>query len=463
MIPLLVITLLLSQGLLLAQEDEEAPMDETEEMEEMMEEPEPEPVAPQIISINFPRIIPPNGSEIQGVLEFNDDDQNTRVLELNVIRAYDFASVQIVIFSEDQAPGVVPFRLSSPITQPVALEAVLMDEDGLRSEPVRFHFAAVEPSAQVVPGVYFMNTWGQKGKGPGEFAFEGPHGVTIGPDNNIYATDEGNNRIQVFTNQGEYITEWGRFGDAPGQFKFASYAIFGPDGNIYVADSLNHRIQVFDPELNYIREWGSQGFELGNFNAPRGMAFNSFDELTVVDELNGRIQVFDINGRFVRSWGKLGDAKDDGPGEFNTMVGLDVDAQDRVFIADGFNHRIQVFDREGNFIKLFGEFGTGDAQFNDPVDVAVAPQGWMAITDSFGDRVHIWTTEGAFLRAWGTQTDTPGTGFKLPLGVSQDDFGMFYIGDHFNRRIQAFYVDIDPEEIIEANATLMEGETTDTD
>jgi len=122
------------------------------------------------------------------------------------------------------------------------------------------------------------------------------------------------------------------------------------------------------------------------------------------------------------------------------VVGIDVDeSRDEIYVADGFNHRVQVFDLQGNLLRLWGEFGTGEAQFNDPVDVAVAPEGWIGITDSFNHRVQLWSREGEFLRGWGRQGDVPGD-FRLPLGAETDGLGMFYVGDHFNRAVQGFYV-----------------------
>jgi len=406
---------------------------------------------PEIISINFPTLIPPDGSAIQGQVEFNDNDNDSQTLELNVIRAYNFADITFSIVTEEQTPSKTSFSLSSSDVQPIALEAIIIDAQGNRSRPQVFHFAAADEENEVSPGVYFMSAWGQQGRGPGEFDFEGPQGIRTGPDQNVYVVDNGNHRIQVFTPAGEYLTEFGSQGRGEGQLSFPSDLVFAPNGNIYVSDSLNHRIQVFDSEFNFLFMFGEKGFDDGQMNAPRGMVITSKNELVVADELNGRIQVFDLDGDYQRKWGQLGMGD---PGRFNVIVGVDADADDNIYVADGFNNRIQVFDDQGNFLRQWGEFGKDESQFDDPVGVAVAAEGWVGITDSFSDRMHIWTTEGAFLRNWGFQSDEPGTGFKLPLGAATDGLGMLYVGDHFNRRAQGFYIAIDPEEIQQANEAL---------
>src|SRR5574337_1930269 len=221
---------------------------------------------PHILSVQFPRVIAPNGSPVSGQVHFIDIDHDARRLELSVIRAFDFQAASFDVQVEVQTPGVMMFSLSSTQIQPVALEARLFDEQGNASDPFVFYFAAVSPDREVAPGVYFINAWGEQGEGPGQFDFEGPHGIRVGPDHNVYVVDQGNHRIQVFTPQGQYLREWGQLGrQGPGNFNFPSDLVFAPNGNIYVSDSLNHRIQVFDPDLNYLFEWGGKGFDDGQF------------------------------------------------------------------------------------------------------------------------------------------------------------------------------------------------------
>ncbi len=401
---------------------------------------------PAIESLSFPRVIPPDGSAVRGELRFSDPDLDAAALELTPVRAFDFPAQRFEL-SQTQTDSAVMFALSSARVQPIALSARVVDAQGNRSAPVTFHFAAAGPEQEVAPDVYFINAWGEKGDGPGQFDFEGPHDLKVGPDGRVYVIDQGNHRVQVFEPDGTYVTEWGRFGtQGPGRFNFPTDLAFAPDGNVYVSDSINDRIQVFDPAFNFLFQWGGEGSTPGRFLSTRSIEITRAGEVFVADERNGRIQVFDLSGNFLRQWGELGEA----PGEFNVLVGIDVDeARGEIYAADGFNHRIQVFDLNGNLLRLWGEFGTGEAQFNDPVDVAVAPEGWVGVTDSFNHRVQLWSRDGRFLRGWGQQGDVPGD-FRLPLGAETDGLGMFYVGDHFNRAVQAFYVALEGEDAPQA-------------
>ena len=86
---------------------------------------------------------------------------------------------------------------------------------------------------------------GTEGKGPGEFN----HPAVIAFDNaeNLYVTDSDNQRIQIFTKNGTYITGFGQMGNGPGEFLKPESITIDSNGHVYVADTTNNSVQLFIP------------------------------------------------------------------------------------------------------------------------------------------------------------------------------------------------------------------------
>jgi tripartite motif-containing protein 71 len=137
--------------------------------------------------------------------------------------------------------------------------------------------------------------FGSRGSDPGYFTW--PRDVSVGPDGQIVVTDSSNHRIQVFTDSGAFLSEFGSYGsgegelDCPGK-KFNSFlhwyfwywqrrtsnsiiwftagVCVNRIGQLIISDRYNHRIVVLDPSGRFLRAFGSQGSSDGRFNNPWG-------------------------------------------------------------------------------------------------------------------------------------------------------------------------------------------------
>ena len=110
-------------------------------------------------------------------------------------------------------------------------------------------------------------------------------------------------------------------------------------GNVYVADTYNHRIQKFTADGTYLTQWGSGGSGDGQFQWPRGIAVDGSGHVYVADTYNNRVQKFTSEGTFLTKWGSYGT----GDGQFCHHEGIAVDGSGNVYVADMYNHRIQRF------------------------------------------------------------------------------------------------------------------------
>ena len=147
--------------------------------------------------------------------------------------------------------------------------------------------------------------------------FQTPHGIHVDSDGNVWVTDFAGNeagtkghQVIKFSPEGEVLMRLGEAGVAgsgPGQLNQPCDVITAPNGDIFVSDGHSGqgadpppgstgRILKFDSEGNFIKEWGEIGFRPGQFRTPHAMEFDSQGRLYVADRGNHRIQVFDQDG-----------------------------------------------------------------------------------------------------------------------------------------------------------------------
>ncbi len=169
------------------------------------------------------------------------------------------------------------------------------------------------------------------------------------------------------------------------------------------------------------------------FNDPSDVAIGPDNLVYIVDTLNHRIQVFDAQGRFMRAWGSEGT----GEGEFYFPSGIAIDASGLVYVTDTGNYRIQVFDAQGRFMRTWGSEGTGEGEFNKPQGIAISSNGLVYVADTLNHRIQVFDAQGRFMRARGNEWLGEGE-FSSPFGIANDASGLVYVADWGNNRIQVF-------------------------
>ena len=154
-----------------------------------------------------------------------------------------------------------------------------------------------------------MLTFNQNGEYQGswsEHKFVQPHGLWIGPDDRVYTTDTGDHTIRIFTTKGVLLQTIGRPGQvgAPGEpFNAPTRAVVGPSGDIFVSDGYGqNRIHRFSPGGQLLHSWGEPGSGPGQFDTPHSLWVDQQERVYVVDRANGRVQVFEGDGTFVSEW-----------------------------------------------------------------------------------------------------------------------------------------------------------------
>jgi len=225
--------------------------------------------------------------------------------------------------------------------------------------------------------------------------------------------------IQVFDKNGKYIRHWGSSGSGDGQLNQPSSLAKDKNGLIYVAEYGNKRIQVFNEEGKFIRKWN---LDAGCWS---GICINDNE---IYCCLYNQIVVYSLEGKFGSS-GSI-------DGQFSHPTSVVVD-NDKVYIADQYNHRIQVLTKDGKFIFKWGSNGTSDGQFNYPFCIVIVGE-YVYVCEECGNRIQVFRKNGEYVSKWG-KSGNGESEFSTPLGLLFDEKeGLLYVSESGNNRIQVF-------------------------
>jgi len=218
----------------------------------------------------------------------------------------------------------------------------------------------------------------------GDGLFGSAHGLTVDHEDNIWVTDGKRHTIHKFSPDGKLMLTLGAL-DVPGldgsHFNKPTDVVIAPTGDIYVADGYgNRRIVHLNSSGEFIRDWGTEGDKQGQFVDPHGLTLDEAGNVYVADRGNSRIQIFTKNGKFIKQW------KSD---ELGRPWGLDINTDGFLFVADGGDlnpapperNRILKLDLNGKILEAWGSFGSQDGQFWWAHDVAAGDDGAVYVTD----------------------------------------------------------------------------------
>jgi DNA-binding beta-propeller fold protein YncE len=161
---------------------------------------------------------------------------------------------------------------------------------------------------------------------------------------NVYVMDTGNKRVVIFDPQGKPLGQFGKAGMEPGQFDEPVGIALDSDGKIYIDDTWNQRVQVMSPDKsgNYppLTSWEIAGLYGNSVDNKPYIAVDQMGHVFVTDPLGYRVLEFTTQGQFIRFWGDSGTGPD-GFGQF--INGIAVDSKGGVWVCDAFNNRIMHF------------------------------------------------------------------------------------------------------------------------
>lgn len=261
--------------------------------------------------------------------------------------------------------------------------------------------------------------------GKGKNQLMTPTGVGVSADGRVYAVDLGRRRISIFTNSGTYISSFNDNLTSPVHLWVTKDEVWVSDRRqetLEVFDLKGKHLYTFDPgegfvwsplalafddkgnlrttdvkdkdkhRLVYFSADGSRTAVIGHsyhantleeepagFSYPNGVAISKDGRVYVADGNNRRVQVFDSKGNFEAFVDTSGIPR-----------GLAIDSSDRLYVVDAVAHTVDVFSLAGKRITRFGGRGTGPGQFNYPNDVALDKRGHIYVSDRENDQIQVW-------------------------------------------------------------------------
>ena len=259
--------------------------------------------------------------------------------------------------------------------------------------------------------------------------------ISIDNSDRVFIVNRSEHPVMVFDRDGTFLYSFGE-----GFFKRAHGSYISHDGLFYCTDDENHTVSRFTLDGKLLSTIGQPGKASDTgyeqkptmpesiativrgappFNRPTGVALNSRGEIYVSDGYgNARIHKFSPEGELLLSWGEPGSK----PGQFRLPHSVWIDNNDRVWITDWQNNRIQIFSGQGEFLEEWTDLAGPSGIFIDEEGIVyVSEEEW---------RISILDNKGNLLGRWDSQGESPEKAtFVAPHTIAVDSHGDIYVGE----------------------------------
>ncbi len=267
---------------------------------------------------------------------------------------------------------------------------------------------------------------------PGSGRLVKPMGLGVDARGDIYVADQGGKRVVAFAPDGIARRTYG----GPSLFlNPVDVVVDATAGIVYVADSYLHQVLAFrQSDGALLRRIGldrgditTKQRALGNASATHGLAEADLLERSSLGHAPNQ----------TNEPRDLVENRGVGPGEFRYPAFLALGPDGLLYVSDALNFRVQVFDRDGGFVRSIGKQGNGPGAFARLKGIAVDSEGHLYVADAAFNNIQIFDTMGRLLLPFAQMGRGEGE-LVMPLGIFMDSHDFLYVADRGNDRLQVF-------------------------
>lgn len=223
------------------------------------------------------------------------------------------------------------------------------------------------------------------GGGAGAASFKMPSGVAVDGDGNFYVADTATRKVFVVNKQNIIMRVMDLSAHAQ---SIGALAIDRTRARLVIPDSKGSKIFVF----TLTGELSSTIDGKGYFSFPNAVAVASDGSMYIADSFNAAIIHFSAEGKYLNFIGRRGDS----PGDLTLVTGVAVDSEDHIYATDGRLHNVTIFDKEGNSLLVIGgQFSISRGNiarggFQIPQGISIDKNDRIYVADSFNRRVQVF-------------------------------------------------------------------------
>ena len=205
------------------------------------------------------------------------------------------------------------------------------------------------------------------------------------------------------------------------------------DGIIAISDSSSHQVKKYSLQGKLLSIIGNnRGNNHGQFNRPRGLVFSSNKMLYVVDGGNHRVQVFQQDDNFEFTFGSYGFE----PGKFQRPVRIAIDTDNRVLVSDPVGDHISLFSHTGSFISRLA-CESCDELYDDPCAITVSPDGHIiAGFNGRNNKIRVLSPTHQLIEQFGRMGSQQGEFYGINGMAMNYSTGSVYVVEYNNKRLQ---------------------------